>query len=316
MSLNPLSLRDASDASFFRLDPFGNLSLEVIRDPAPEGVVIGGAKKWNPSVESSYPLVAAVKSLRPNGSPFLRKRYGNVLVRNLTDGSLVARQAWSTEGKMPLHLDSEPSESPPRVDEKESTDVLQDWVRLESDLAMVPPSTLEITTLFGDQLSNSLLVEAGSPAIRGEDTVGWHRARLPLSAEERMDGRFALSRLCPPPTTAGIVWKRTEESSQPGSRWPLVVGFAVDESCLVPEAPRLSLHLVFAWLGSESALHLDVRVPLERTRSWGNLRQGNFELDLHPLFQEGEGAPEIVPTGLHLVAFCGNQRSGPAPIDL
>lgn len=314
MTMNPPILRDAQDLSFFRMDPFEGLSLEVLDEAAPTGVVIGGAKRWDPAVEPAYPLVAAIKGVRPYPVGFLIKRYGNVLVRNLSSGSLAVRQAWSNDGKMPLYRPQPQPEVPSRTEEMESTVVARDWLKLGADHANVPTSDLEITMMFGDVLSNSVIVSTGSPGVRWEDTVGWHAARLPLSAEERVDPRFAPDDRCPVLTSPGIAWKLLEGQDGRFGLWPLALAFCVEESSLQGGALRIPLHLVFAWLGSSEALHLDIQVPLERTRASGTLRYGNFLMDLYPLFQEPQAGIEIIPKHLNLLAMCGKLRQGPLPL--
>ncbi|HNY29515.1 MAG TPA: hypothetical protein PKO15_01385 [Fibrobacteria bacterium] len=314
MTMSPPSLRDAQDASFFRMAPFDGLSLEVLGEAAPTGVVIGGAKRWDPSLEASYPVVAAIKGVRPHPTGFLLKRYGNVLVRNVSSGSLTVRQAWSDEGKMPLYVPPSQDDSTTEVEEMESTIVIQEWVVLGAEHAQVPPSDLEITLMFGDVLSNSVMVSTGSPGLRWEETVGWHAARSPLTPAERVDPRFAPDVACPAPAAAGIAWELLAEHDHRHGRWPLALGFCVRESDVQAGALRIPLHLVFAWLASDQALHVELQVPVERTRVEAGLRRGSVLLDVHPLFQDPRGGEEIVPNHLHLLAICGSVRQGPEPL--
>lgn len=314
--MNPPSLRDVQDASFFRMDPFQGLSMEVAEEAAPTGVVIGGPKRWDPALEPICPLVAVIKAFRPDPVGFLRKKYGNVLVRNLTTGALFVRQAWSTEGKIPLYVPPSRIEVVPEIRERISTNVVLDWVMLASALAEGPPSALEISMLFVGEMSNAVKVVAGSPGLRWEETVGWHAARMPLTERERVDRRLFPDERCPVLSSPGIAWNLLPRQAGELGRWPLALGFCVEESTTWGGALRIPLRLVFAWLGSERALHLEIQVPLERTRVQGGLRLGNFLMDLHPLFQEPRLGMEIIPRHLHLLAMCGNVRQGPNPLSV
>ncbi|QQS06611.1 MAG: hypothetical protein IPK50_06850 [Fibrobacterota bacterium] len=309
--MNPASLQNASDASFYSMDPFDDLSFEMLDQPEPRGVAIGCAKSWDPALHATCPVVVAMKTTTPDPDVFHPYTHGHLLVSDRTTGALSVEKAWES-GKMPAG-----DEDPEPVERNESTMVTVDWLAVGQEHGKKPITLLDVRFLSGSTLTDPLSIATGSKELRWEEDPDWISLRLAPGEDSLADSRFAGDPQSPSLDGTGVACVLGSTAIQREGRlvrWPLHATIRLEDSALPADVQWIQVHLVFTWLGSVYADRLTVRIPRRRAVSQDGMLTAHFFLDLFPLFQEPNSRGPVIPQNLHLLAFCGPFVVGPQPL--
>lgn len=312
-------LDDISDDEFFQGRDFHDVTEELSSDPLSNRVVIGGAKKWDPTKWPDYSLLVGMKVKESELKFFHPYTHGHVLVLNRESGELFVTKAWEPN-KMELPSSPEDLDSmeAPFANDTRITTTL-DWVRLPGSLAQVPPSKLEIRFLTGGDLVGPVVVSTGTQGLRWQSQRTWQAARVAPTESELADSLFEPrpGQICPADPGVRFVAdpKVVQRNGQP-VRWGVSGKICLPDPSLPGDVEWVDVHLVFAWSGSEYVGQHRLRIPKRSFRKDNGLVGVDVFFDVYPVFEERKGVVPPVPEVVWVTAVCASRFYGPYPLDL